>query len=96
MDEHLVLIGSLVLGVLIGRFSTSSTDRTSKRLENKVDAIIEHLGIDFKPYENTPKEVLSALDSGERIRAIKLYRHFSGASLKEASEAISYLENNRK
>lgn len=95
MDSELIVIGALVFGIFIGRFLAPILSPSSKHLENKVDAIIEHLGVDFKPYKGTPKEVLSALDSGERVKAIKLYRQFSGVGLKEASEVISYLENNR-
>jgi hypothetical protein len=95
MDSDLIVIGALVFGILIGRLITPNISRSSKHLENKVDAIIEHLGVDFKPYKNTPNEVFSALDSGQRVKAIKLYRQFSGVGLKEASEVISYLENNR-
>lgn len=92
MDSELITIGALIMGVLIGRILSSNS--TSKVLENKVDAIIEHLGVDFKPYKNTPEEVVIALKNGERIKAIKLYRQFSGVSLKEASEVISHIENN--
>ena len=95
MESDFIVIGALILGIVIGRFFTSNINYPSKHLENKVEAIIDHLGVDFKPYKNTPKEVLSALDSGERVKAIKIYRQFSGVSLKEASEIISYLENNR-
>ena len=95
MDSDLIVISALILGVLIGRLSTPNINHSSKHLEKKVDAIIKHLGAEFKPYKNTPNAVFAALDSGERVKAIKLYRQFSGVSLKEASEVISYLENNR-
>jgi hypothetical protein len=94
MDSQLIIIGSLILGVLIGKVISSNSKSSTKLLENKVDAIIEHLGVDFKPYKNTPKEVILALENGERIKAIKLYRQFSGVGLKESSEVISHIENN--
>jgi len=65
MDSDLIVIGALVLGVLIGRLIAPNINRLSKHLENKVDAIIEYLGVDFKPYKNTPNEMFSALDSGQ-------------------------------
>ena len=77
MDDYLVVLGALVLGIVTGRLTTSNANRAFKYLAYKVDAIIEHTGIDFKPYQNMPKEVLSALDGGERVKEIKLYRCFS-------------------
>ncbi len=96
MDSELITLGALALGVLIGRVIAPNSSLPTKILENKVDAIIEHLGIDFKPYTNTPKEVFLALEKGERIKAIKLYRQFSGVGLKEASAVISHIENRRR
>jgi hypothetical protein len=94
MDSELIAIGALILGILIGRIISFNSNSPSRVLENKVDAIIDHLGVDFKPYKNTPKDVVLALKNGERIKAIKLYRQFSGLGLKEASEVISHIENN--
>jgi len=92
MDSELIIIGSLVLGILIGKVISSNSNSSTKLLENKVDSIIEHLGVEFKPYKDTPEEVISALKNGERIKAIKLYRQFSGVGLKESSEIISHIE----
>jgi len=93
MDSELIIVGSLILGILIGRGISPNSNSSAKVVENKVDAIIEHLGVDFKPYKNTPKNVITALNNGERIKAIKLYRQFSGVGLKEASDIISQIEN---
>lgn len=94
MDIELITIGALILGVLIGRVISPRASSPSILIESKVNAIIEHLGVDFKPYKNIPKEIVLALENKERIKAIKLYRQFSGVGLKEASEVISYIENN--
>mgnify|MGYP005999106149 CR=1 FL=1 len=96
MDSELIIIGSLILGVLIGKVLSANSNSSAKLLENKVDAIIEHLGVEFKPYKDTPEEVMSALKNGERIKAIKLYRQFSGLGLKEASDIISHIESSSK
>ena len=96
MDSELIIIGSLILGFLIGKVISSNSNSSTKLLENKVDAIIEHLGVEFKPYKDTPEEVMSALKNGERIKAIKLYRRFSGVGLKEASDIISHIESSPK
>jgi ribosomal protein L7/L12 len=93
MDSELIIIGSLILGILIGRIISTNSNSSEKSIENKVDAIIDHLGVDFKPYKNTPDDIMTALKNGERIKAIKLYRQFSGVGLKEALEIISHIEN---
>ena len=49
MESDFIVIGALILGIVIGRFFTSNINYPSKHLENKVDAIIDHLGVDFKP-----------------------------------------------
>ena len=82
MDDYLVVLDALVLGIVIGRLTTSNANRALKHLAYKVDAIIEHLGIDFKPYQNMPKEILSAFYGGERVKAIKLYCRFSRGRFK--------------
>jgi hypothetical protein len=96
MDSELIIIGSLVLGGLIGKVISANSNSSTKLLENKVDAIIEHLGIEFKPYKDTPEEVMSALKNGDHIKAIKLYRQFYGVGLKEASDIISNIESSPK
>jgi ribosomal protein L7/L12 len=93
MDSELIILGSLILGILIGRVIFPTSNYSDKSVESKVDAIIDHLGVDFKPYKNTPKNVITALKNGERVKAIKLYRQFSGAGLKEASAVISFIES---
>lgn len=95
MDSEFISIGFLILGVLIGKFMPSNLNTSTKLLEKKIDAIIDHLNIDFKPYADTPEEVKSALKSGHRVKAIKLYRQFSGLSLKEAKDVILHIENNK-
>ncbi len=60
-----------------------------RRLDRKVDAIVEHLGI--KVVDDADPKVLELLIAGKKIEAIKLYREQSGADLKEAKDYVESL-----
>jgi hypothetical protein len=64
----------------------SGVDRKLRRLERKVDAIVEHLGIAM--YEGEFQRVDMLLNQGNKIKAIKLYREITGVGLAEAKEAV--------
>jgi ribosomal protein L7/L12 len=60
-------------------------------LEDKVDAIMRHLGIAHPMGSSDPRtmpDVMRAMYAGRTIEAIKLYRHRTGVGLKEAKNAI--------
>ena len=67
-----------------------------RRLEKKVDRLLEHAGLlNEKKHEDLPG-VWEALQRGEKIQAIKCYREATGAGLAEAKadvEAIMAEEN---
>jgi ribosomal protein L7/L12 len=62
-----------------------------RRLEQKVDLILKHLGIE---YRDTMADLLTervralADDPSKKINAIKLHRQETGCGLKEAKDAI--------
>ncbi len=58
------------------------------RIEAKLDLVLEHAGLKYVPYANVPAPVITALQSGNKIQAIKLYRDATGASLKDAKDLI--------
>ncbi len=64
------------------------------RIEQKLDLIIKHLGI--QQGSNTPAtedfELQQLLSSGRKIQAIKRYRELTGAGLKDAKNAVEKLE----
>jgi ribosomal protein L7/L12 len=71
------------------------------RMETMMQALFVRLGID--PVEVVPQEpeeppevktIRTALLSGEKIKAIKLYREVYGVSLKEAKDAVDTMEEN--
>jgi hypothetical protein len=58
------------------------------RIEGKLDLVLQHAGLKYVPYANMPAPVIDALQSGNKIQAIKLYREATGAGLKEAKDLI--------
>lgn len=73
MESDFIVIGVLILGIVIGRFFILNINYFLKYFENKVDVIIDYLGVDFKFYKNIFKEVFFVFDSGERVKVIKIY-----------------------
>jgi ribosomal protein L7/L12 len=69
--------------------SSSQTGVRLARIERKLDAIVDHLGIDFQ--ERVDPKVLELARAGKKIEAIKLYRRQSDAGLKEAKDYVESL-----
>ncbi len=79
---------------MMALFSTqgfSSADGARlRRIERKLDLIIDHLGIcyDDAAQNGLPNEVRSLADDGRKIAAIKVHRQLLGSSLVEAKRAV--------
>ena len=58
------------------------------RLDVKLDLLLKHAGVEYDPYNALPREVINALQNGQKIQAIKLYRKASGVGLKDAKDFI--------
>ena len=66
-----------------------------RRLEKKLDLVLEHLGIsvDSELESGLVEEARRLADSGQKIAAIKAQREGSGADLVAAKEAVeAYME----
>ncbi|GAA2274531.1 hypothetical protein GCM10010415_47360 [Streptomyces atrovirens] len=79
----------VILGVASIRNHLSRADRRAARVERKLDAVMEHLGL----REEIPgrDEILDLVRRGKKIQAIKLYRENTGADLVEAKQAVDRL-----
>jgi ribosomal protein L7/L12 len=91
------LIG-LAIAVVLGLVAVTAansrreTDRLQIRLalvERKLDAMLDHLGVEVS--EPHLKQVEALLGQGKTIEAIKVYREATGAGLREAKEAVDRL-----
>lgn len=90
-----VLFPSLVVLYLIVNTQLETYRKRIRFLEVKVDALINHTGIEFDDSSFVPVEVQQAIKSGHRLKAIRLYRKITGAGLKEASEVVDGLVKSR-
>lgn len=63
-------------------------------IERKIDCLLEEKGICFDKQTYVPKDVLMAFNLGNKLKAIRLYRQHTGATLKQAHELVNSLESN--
>jgi ribosomal protein L7/L12 len=82
---------------MLGLFSQPSDfsryDRARvRRVEQKLDLILNHLGIAFVETSSLPAEALAAVEAGNKIAAIKALREATGIGLVEAKQEVeSYM-----
>ncbi|MEK2475568.1 hypothetical protein [Streptomyces noursei] len=91
MDTTFSALAVFVLAVAV---LASATDRRTKplerrmaRLEQKVDLLMAHLGVE-EVEDPRMAEVDALLAKGKTVHAIKVYREVTGAGLAEAKEAV--------
>jgi len=83
---------AVALAVPFGKSIEDIRKRMSalRRIEMKLDLLLQHANIEFEPYKGLPPEVVDALQHGEKLEAIKAYYKVRGRnlSLKEAKKFI--------
>jgi ribosomal protein L7/L12 len=90
-----LLVMLLVLLAVVPLVNMSDRGRRAaelraRRIERKLDLVMEHLGIHVQE-PDAPPGVMDELAVGRKIEAIKLYRQATGAGLKEAKDAVEAL-----
>jgi hypothetical protein len=60
--------------------------RALSRADARLDLLLKHAGIE--QYKNLPREIVDAVQRGDKIQAIKHYRAATGVGLREAKDAI--------
>ena len=94
-------IGYLILMMvaLLGWFHAIARQSVSlqkhKLLEKKVDAMMAHIGMTYDPYHDVPEAIHEHIRKGNTIDAIKLYRQWSGAGLRDAKDAVEEMRSRR-
>jgi ribosomal protein L7/L12 len=88
-----IVLAGVLIALLWARLSTMQQrlDRLSG-VEAKLDALMAKAGVTYDPAANAPASVVEALQQGNKIRAIKLYREARHVGLKEAKEFVDELE----
>ena len=78
-----------------GGRDTSGLDIRLRRIERKLDLILQYLNVPVKDVElvnQVSAAVRQLADEGRKIEAIKLYREQTGVGLREAKEMVeSYM-----
>ncbi|WP_133406857.1 hypothetical protein [Parashewanella tropica] len=94
MLPELIVLGTL--GLLFVAYTDVSANRKKLRLiERKLDMLLEKQGIAVNGEEFIPAEVQMALKNKQKIKAIRLYRQHTGASLLDAQKAVNDFIGNR-
>lgn len=92
-----VLLPFVLVVLVSGSGRRAAADHHARRLavlERKLDLILDHLGI-REPEPDAPAVVMQEILAGRKIQAIKVYRAATGASLKEAKDAVEDLARQR-
>jgi ribosomal protein L7/L12 len=86
----LIAVCVLILLSILQQLRSPSLRGRADRVEQKVDAILKHLGIEWK--DQVSERVKELVRAGKKIEAIKMYREETGAGLKEAKDAVEAFE----
>ncbi|ARR46404.1 hypothetical protein ACXZ7R_04525 [Vibrio campbellii] len=91
--EWSVLIVFFVLLIFIGHGELSAMKYKHKLLERKIDFLLERSGLSVDKHFGVPVQVLDAVKSGNKLKAMRLYREETGASLIDARKVIEELRS---
>jgi hypothetical protein len=83
---------------ILGHSSDFSHDDAVRlrRIEQKLDLVLKHLGIDYFETWNLSEEARAQADRGDKIGAIKIHRETTGVGLAEAKYDVeAYLARSR-
>ena len=80
-----IILGSVALRLIEMR---SRMGTLFYKVEAKLDLLLKQANIKFDPYANVPGEIADAVQAGQTLQAIKLYRDSTGVGLKEAKDFI--------
>jgi len=89
--EWSVLIVFVVLLIFIGHREISAMKYKHKLLERKIDFLLERSDLSLDKHFGVPAQVLDAIKSGNKLKALRLYREETGASLVDARKVIEEL-----
>ena len=85
------IIGFLCGVSIVLMMNVSNQKDQIKILNNKLNKIINHLGIEDEELNKINDELNKLIIEGKKVKAVKLYRMTTGAGLKESKEYIDAL-----
>lgn len=90
-------VSMVLIVILFTIFSTNISElhRNQKRIESKLDKVIEHLGLYELSMEHISadlkSELIGLVSENKRVKAIKKLRDATGMGLKEAKDYVDSL-----
>ena len=85
----------IIIAFTIFNININALQRNQKRIESKLDRIIEHLGLPEPSRENISDELkgelISLVKENKKVQAIKKLKEATGMGLKEAKDYIDSL-----
>lgn len=88
MDPYWFLL-FIPLAYYLLRTESQAMDLRLQRVERKLDAVMNHLGVVMN--SGVDPQLLQLVREGKKIEAIKLYRESTGVGLKEAKDFVESL-----
>jgi hypothetical protein len=88
INTYLILLGGFFALWVLWRLTLVEMRSRLSRLDFKLDLLLKHAGVEHDPYKNLPREVVDALQRGEKHQAIRHYHKATGVGLKEAQDFI--------
>lgn len=85
------IVGFLCGVSIVLMMNVSNQKDQIKILNNKLNKIINHLGIEDEELNKINDELNKLIIEGKKVKAVKLYRMTTGAGLKESKEYIDAL-----
>lgn len=95
MTETVFLSGLLTVGVMLLMQRLATLEHRLNRLsclDAKVDVLLQQSGITFDEFHDVPADVREAIERGEYIGAIRLFRQATGAGLREARDVVDEIK----
>ncbi len=95
--ENMEYISIILITILFTIFNTNinALQRDQKRIESKLDRIIEHLGLPEpskeKINDELKDELIKLIEANKKVRAVKKLRDATGMELVEAKNYIDSL-----
>lgn len=94
-------VASALAGACLGVLFTIiprlvNMDIRMRRMEIKMDALLKHSGVEFDPMEAYKGRISDAVEAGNKVEAVKLYRESTGISLPDAKAFIERCIKNGK
>ncbi|SHI16124.1 MULTISPECIES: ribosomal protein L7/L12 [Sporanaerobacter] len=92
--ENILYMGLIILFIILSS-SINALESNQKRIESKLDRIMEHLGLPEPSREYISDELKSELSElvmeNKKVEAIKRLREATGMGLKEAKDYVDSL-----